>query len=106
MQTIDVPFYGGLFVPNALTPSTGPDGVREFLPKGKNLKSYYVQIYNRWGTKVFESSTLDENGSPAEGWDGNYNGSPCPQGNYVWKIYAEFKDGNVWRGVGTKNPSN
>lgn len=104
-KLIDVPFFGGLFVPNAISPSSGPEGVRVFLPKGKGLQEYDLKIFNRWGVQVFETTALDEKGSPTEGWDGTYKGVPCQQDTYVWKIYASFKDGNVWRGEGANNPT-
>ena len=104
-KLIDVPFFGGLFVPNAISPSSGPEGVRVFLPKGKGLQEYDLKIFNRWGVQIFETTALDEKGSPTEGWDGTFKGVPCQQDTYVWKIYASFKDGNVWRGEGTNNPT-
>ena len=45
-----------LFVPNSFTPNG--DGINEyFYPKGLGLdfEKYNMQIYNRWGEKIFES---------------------------------------------------
>ena len=42
-------------------------------------------IYNRWGQKVFESTTTD-----GRGWDGMFNGEPQPLGVYVYQISATF----------------
>jgi hypothetical protein len=39
-----------------------------------------------------------EGGSPSEGWDGIYKGTLLQQDVYIWKVYAEFEDGEVWIG--------
>jgi gliding motility-associated-like protein len=44
-----------------------------------------MQIYNRWGEKIFETSSLE-----GRGWDGRYNGVPQPMGVFVYTIEAEF----------------
>jgi len=50
------------------------------------------------GKLLWESRELDDEGAPAEGWDGTFEGDPLPQGVYVWKIEAVFEDGTVWKG--------
>ncbi|MCF8388161.1 MAG: gliding motility-associated C-terminal domain-containing protein, partial [Bacteroidales bacterium] len=72
-------------------------------PKGINLASYQVIIFDSWGTKLWESSELTPSGSPAEGWDGTYNGEALPMDVYVWKIKASFLDGSVWDGKSIGN---
>ena len=48
----------------------------------------------------WEGMKKDENGKPVKGWDGNdLNGTPLPQGTYLWKIYAKFSDGSIWEGM-------
>jgi hypothetical protein len=47
---------------------------------------------------LWESTKLDDNGSPTEGWDGTYQGVLMPQGNYMWKISALFVDDSQWEG--------
>jgi gliding motility-associated-like protein len=39
-----------------------------------------MDIYNRAGEHLFNSS------NPDAGWDGTYNGTICPEGNYVYII--------------------
>lgn len=39
-----------------------------------------LQVFNRWGNKVFES----DNYSPATFWDGTYNGNSVPDGTYFY----------------------
>jgi len=88
-----------LYVPNAMYPeySKNPDDeVRFFKPKGLNMQEYKMQIYDLWGNLLWESTKLDNNGSPVEYWDGTYKNNLVPPGNYLWKAYAKFRDGTVW----------
>lgn len=96
-EIITVDFYGGLYVPNAVIPNSGNSGINTFLPAGTGLKEYTLEIYDKWGNLIFETSKL-ENTSPAEGWDGTYKGEVVPQGAYVWQILATFDDGTIWPG--------
>ncbi len=86
-----------LYVPNAFVPSSENPEIKVFKPKGTNLRRYTLEIYSGWGNLLFKSSKL-EDGTPAEGWDGTYNGQDMPTGTYIWHIRAEFKDGTYWRG--------
>lgn len=98
---LTVAFFKGLFIPNALTPSAGSGDVRLFLPKGKSLKLYELEIYDRWGSLIWKTEAINtEDGSPAVGWTGtNYKGIAVPQGVYVWKIRAQFANGEWWEGT-------
>lgn len=96
-----VPEYKkGLYVPNAFTPDYGQPEVRVFKPVGVELKSYHIQVLNKWGELMWESDKLDEQGRPLESWDGrDKNGVPCSQGAYVWIIKAQHTDGVDWEGM-------
>jgi flagellar hook assembly protein FlgD len=47
---------------------------------------------------MWESTNIDPQGRPVDGWDGNFNGQPMPQGNYMWKVSATFIDDSPWNG--------
>lgn len=96
-KTITIEYFDGLYVPNAFIPEAGIGDERFFLPKGKHMKDYHIWIFNNSGNLMWESTLLDF-GSPAEGWDGSYNGSPMPQGVYFWKIEATFENDIKWKG--------
>jgi PKD repeat protein len=98
-QIIYVDYFKGLFVPNALTPEDGPEDVRHFLPKGRGLKKYRLEIFDGWGNLIWYSDKIVD-GIPTEGWNGTRidNGVLLPQDVYVWKIRAEFLDGSLWEG--------
>jgi gliding motility-associated-like protein len=46
-----------------------------------------MDIYNRWGVKLFETETVEP------GWNGNIqnDGSPAPEGTYYYLVdYCRF----------------
>ncbi|TNE56350.1 MAG: PKD domain-containing protein [Bacteroidetes bacterium] len=71
--------YTLIYVPNTFT----PDGNRYnnlFKPVVRDPLRYQIDIYNRWGQLVFSST--DSNAA----WDGTFQGKPCPDGIYSYKI--------------------
>jgi len=88
--------FKGLYVPNAMAPGGTIQSTRIWKPVGVNLATYTAEIYNSHGMLLWKSSLLDENGTPAESWDGTYNDKPCQQDVYVWKITAIYRDGSIW----------
>jgi len=82
----------GLYFPNSFIPTSISPGLNSFLPKGFNLETYELWIYDVWGNLIWYSDKLI-NGSPAEGWDGKYKGEVLKLDSYIWKCEATFKDG-------------
>jgi len=99
-----VDYFKGLYVPNALAPNGNSGEPAYFLPKGKSLKAYHLEIFNTWGNLVWETSAITKlDGKPVHPWKGNtLDDKPLPQGTYVWKIYAKFSDGSIWPGINNK----
>ncbi|MEZ5148557.1 MAG: PKD domain-containing protein [Bacteroidales bacterium] len=92
-------FFRGLYFPTAFSPNNPNDEISHFTPKGVNLETYEVQVFDLKGNLMWESDELDEHGTPAESWDGyNPDGVLMPQGMYIWKAAGRFKDGTVWTG--------
>jgi len=50
-----------------------------------------VEVYNRWGQRVFISIGYDN----LNGWDGTRNGTPLPEGTYYYVIQLNRSDLNV-----------
>ena len=77
-------------LPNVFTPNG--DGVNDFFfPRDyltKGLTAFKMEIYNRWGEIIFSTTKTD-----GAGWDGKYNGIPQPEGVFIYKMDATFKDG-------------
>ncbi len=90
--------FRGLYIPNAFSPSNTNVAVRLFKPVGINLKQYHIQVFDNWGHMVWESTKLDSQGKPEEGWDGTFNGTLMQQGVYMWKASAIFIDDSIWEG--------
>lgn len=96
----------GLIVfPNAFTPDRmGPNGgaydLNEpeknniFHPYWEGVDRYHLEIFNRWGTLIYESDDV------MTGWDGYYQGRLCQQGVYVWKCTGTFTNGEQFSLVG------
>jgi hypothetical protein len=90
---------GFLYVPNAMCVGCSNFGLRQFLPLGKGLKTYRLRIYNTWGQKMFETTSLDANGSPDKPWDGIFNNKPLQQDAYSWQIEATYINDTEWKGM-------
>ena len=76
-----------IYVPNAFIPLSSNDILNTFRPKAQNLLEYRIDIYNLYGEHLWSSKEIT-NGVPTDGWDGKFKGELCPQGTYIWKIYA------------------
>ncbi|MDY5968521.1 MAG: gliding motility-associated C-terminal domain-containing protein [Bacteroidales bacterium] len=76
-----------VWYPNAFTPRLESNNTFHVHTNNK-LVDYELYIYNRRGALVFHSV------DPAEGWDGTYEGKPCPQGSYVWISTFKRDDGS------------
>ena len=71
-----------LFIPNSFTPNG--DGKNEvFYVQGMGIDEIEIEIFNRWGQRVFYSNDL------ALGWDGLVDGKEANQDTYVVKVSAK-----------------
>lgn len=71
--------YGNVFVPNVFTPNA--DGNNdEFRLLGSNIRFHNMQVFNRWGEKIFDTDNQNN------GWDGTYKGEPQPAGVYIYVV--------------------
>ncbi|MEQ8562933.1 MAG: gliding motility-associated C-terminal domain-containing protein, partial [Cytophagales bacterium] len=60
----------------------------------KEFVALKFEVFNRWGEPIFQSNTVNV------GWDGYVNGSPAPQGVYIYRVQVEFADGSKETKVG------
>jgi PKD repeat protein len=95
-QTLEVLVNPGLFFPSAFV----PEGVNTVW-KGNGLGIEHVQVvvYSRNGNLVWEG--VGEEACLDQGWDGNFEGQPAPQGVYGYRVTARFYNGMDWDYVGT-----
>ena len=87
-QVIDIKPDFIIYIPNAFTPDN--DGINDFFaPQGIEFNSFEMEIYNRWGEKIYHTSEIDKP------WDGRNKGGTevAKQDVYVYKIWVkDFKD--------------
>lgn len=62
-----------------------------FRPFADNVIEYHLQIFNRWGVLLFESTELQK------GWDGYFDKTKLAlEGVYVYKVTGRYADGKYF----------
>lgn len=85
---------GAIFIPNTFTPNN--DAVNdEFVVNMNNIRTYRIQIFNRYGILMYSSTDLVEN------WKGTYQNQPVPVGTYYYVLDAVDLDNNVIKKSGS-----
>lgn len=84
-----------LQIPNALRPSGENPEFRPLFLFENSITEYQMQIFDRWGQMVFETS------EPLEAWRGRIEGQQAPPGTYVYRIYLEQRQGDPITKKGT-----
>lgn len=70
---------GDFFVPNAFSPNN--DGLNDLVNvHGFCIGTFKLQIFNRWGEKVFETTSLSDS------WDGTFRGKNMETGVFVYAV--------------------
>lgn len=83
-----------IYIANAIETSADDQRIAIFQPIG-TMEWFRLDIFNRWGTKVFE-------GEDNQGWDGYLeNGKQAPQGTYVYDLYYKDDKGLLQRKTGS-----
>ena len=83
-QLVKISGAKGIYVPKGFTPDGNGTNDRLY-PILVGIKQLiYFRVYNRWGNLIFETN----NGNPAAGWDGKFNGLLQPEETYTWTAEA------------------
>lgn len=69
-----------MWVPNSFTPNGSQFNEYFFPVTDCTLLDYKLEIYNRWGEIIFETTDINDY------WDGTYQNRPVQDGSYTWKI--------------------
>lgn len=86
-----------VFIPNAFTPNQ--DGLNdEFTIAGTGVLDgqsdkfdfFDLRIFNRWGSKVYQSNSLEN------GWDGTFKGRKAESGSYRYQVEIRDHKGQVY----------
>ena len=91
--------------PSAFIPSA-------FTPNGDNLNDRFefdilgatninIQIFDRWGHKIYDNPTQLNGTNSGSGWDGKNEGKALPFDTYVWQMKVTYFDGLVKDQSGT-----
>lgn len=79
-------------IANTLTPNGDGDNDTFFIENIWEYRDNYLQIFNRWGTRLYE-----QNGYSNE-WDGTYQGKDVPMGTYYYVLELNDNDRQVFKG--------
>jgi gliding motility-associated-like protein len=81
---IDVSRENVIYIPNTFTPNG--DGLNdEFYVSGFGFSDITLEIFDRWGEKLFASSDV------TNGWNGKFKSKDCKEDTYIYKLsYKTF----------------
>jgi gliding motility-associated-like protein len=79
LHRIEIKPTSNIYIPNAFTPN-GDLTNDYFKVYSYNVVAMQLQIYDRWGIKIYESN--DFNGI----WDGKVDGNPAQSDTYVYRV--------------------
>ncbi|GLR19249.1 hypothetical protein GCM10007940_38650 [Portibacter lacus] len=79
-----------IYIPNVFSPNE--DGYNDFfdihLPENLIVESFSIQIFDRWGNRVFSSLNINDS------WDGKLNTETLSAGVYIYFIDLDYIDEN------------
>ena len=79
-----------LYAPNAFTPN-GDGNNDVFIAEGNGITSFEMQVFDRWGGLIFESSDIDY------GWNGlDASANKVGLGTYMYHISLYDYNGKLW----------
>ncbi len=85
-----------IYIPNSFSPNH--DGINDrFMPYGgfEIIAVHSMQVYDRWGGKMFEAKQAFKPSDVDAGWDGLAREKPADPGLYLYTMNVEFIDGEV-----------
>lgn len=82
-----------VYTPNIFRPNSSADNNRFTLYSGANVENIEsLTIFDRWGNLIYAKNNFSPN-QPAEGWDGQMNGTAAKQDVYLFQFELLFKNG-------------
>jgi gliding motility-associated-like protein len=86
--TIFIDLKKDWFLPSAFSPNGDSHNDILYL-RGYGIKTFSLQIFDRWGARVFHTENL------TDGWSGDINGKPAIPGVYQWSLDLNFESGEI-----------
>jgi len=98
--SVEVTPQPNAFIPTAFTPNG--DGLNDrFEFDILGATTINVEVFDRWGKKVFSNSRQPNGLTGQDGWDGSYEGKQMPLGTYVYQLDITYSDGRREQKTGT-----
>ena len=73
-----------MYIPKAFSPENSENTsnmvFKVYIDPAVTVEGYKMTIFSRWGSLIYESNDI------YKGWDGTINGSPAPEGVYVYMV--------------------
>ena len=85
-----------IFIPNSFSPNQ--DGINDsFYPYGgfEIVAIHSMQVFDRWGGKMFEAKEEFSPNDPDAGWSGFAKNKPADPGTYLYTMNVEFIDSEI-----------
>ncbi len=80
------------FIPNLISPNGDGESDTFIIPCAAGFPGSSLTIFNRWGSKVFETGNYQND------WDGSYDGHPLPVGTYFYRLSLNDQSKTVLSG--------
>ncbi len=105
-ETINVTRKTRMRFPSAFKPNLHGPGDGRYNPNDLNnevfypiilngeIEDYKMEIYNRWGVLIFESTDLEI------GWDGYHKGKLCSEDVYIYRVSGVYNNGEKFNETG------
>jgi gliding motility-associated-like protein len=78
-DNVTIRFDPIIYIPNTFTPD-GNEFNQTFSMVAANISKFELLIFDRWGELLYTISDANDY------WDGTYQGNPCQDGTYTWKL--------------------
>lgn len=94
--TIIVQKDRNVYIPNAFSPNGDGENDHLTIFAGSGVEQINsLQIFNRWGSLVYQSPNNFSANDPEMGWDGKFNGIMMKEGVYLYQAFVSFSDGEI-----------
>ena len=91
-KTIYVGDSSEIEIPNAFTPNS--DGINDaFRPVYFGFTEITLKVFDTWGTLIFVEEATTGN---LKGWNGNIQGVPAENGNYIYQVTGKAFNGDLF----------
>jgi hypothetical protein len=86
-------FFPNIFAPREIGDRGGSNNYFNVSVGAGVVQVLSLEVYDRWGNKLFEKLNYLPDNTFADGWDGTFGGNLLDSGVYVYKTVIRFSDG-------------